>query len=167
MLKRYCKGEIIISLVVFIGCIYLFYETRKFEGLAVYGRMGPEYWPRILLVVIMVLSVFIAFTTAFQVKRGEAAPGFQAKYDKHTVRLFAAMGLIVFYLIGMRYFGFLTLTPFVMVAFMVLLGERSKFWMISLAVTLPFLIIILFTKVMYVPLPRGTGLFLRISQLIY
>ena len=167
MLKRYCKGEIIISLVVILGCMYLYYETRKFEGLAIYGRMGPEYWPRILLIVIMALSVFIALINAMQVKRGEAAPGFQAKYDKHTVRLFAAMGLIVFYLIGMRYFGFLTLTPFVMVAFMTLLGEKSKGWMVSIALVLPFLIVILFTKVMYVPLPRGTGIFLRISQLIY
>lgn len=167
MLKRYCKGEIIISLVVILGCIYLFYETRKFEGLAIYGRMGPEYWPRILLVVIMVLSVFIAAITALQVKRGEAAPGFQAKYDKHTLRLFTAMGLIVFYLIGMRFFGFLALTPFVMVAFMTLLGEKSKVWMISLSLALPFIIVILFTKVMYVPLPRGAGIFLKFSQLIY
>ena len=166
-MKRYFKGEIIISLVIFLGCIYLFWETRKFEGLAVYGRMGPEYWPRILLVVMMVLSVFTAAVTAMQVKKGEAAPGFQARFDIHTLRLFAAIFLIVFYLIGMRYFGFLALTPFVMVAFMVLLGEKSKAWMGFLAVVLPFVIVILFTKVMYVPLPRGTGIFRTFSLLVY
>ena len=167
MLKRYCKGEIIISLVVFLGCIYLFYETRKFEGLAVYGKMGPEYWPRFLLFLLMVLSVTIAGITALHVKRGEAAPGFQAKIDMHTLRLFMAMGLIAFYIIGMRYLGFLTLTPFMIFSFMSLLGERNKTTMVIISVLLPFLIIILFTKIMYVPLPRGVGVFLKISQLIY
>lgn len=165
--KKYCKGEILISLVVFFGCIYLFYETNKFEGLEVYGKMGPSYWPRFLLFLLMLLSVFIAFTTALQVKRGTASSGFQAKFDLPTLRLFTAMALIVFYILGLKIFGFLVLTPFMMIAFMLLLGERNKFWILTISLILPISVIILFTKVMYVPLPRGAGIFLQISQLIY
>lgn len=167
MLKKYCKGEILISLVVFLGCIYLFYETQKFEGLEVYGKMGPAYWPRFLLFLLMVLSVFIGFTTGFQVKRGSSSPGFQGKFDMATLRLFTAMALIVFYIIGLKLFGFLVLTPFMMFAFMWLLGERSKLWMVIICLILPMGVVILFTKVMYVPLPRGAGIFLQISQMIY
>lgn len=167
MLKPYLKGEIIISAVVFFGSILLFWETRKFEGLAVYGRLGPEYWPRFLLVLMMVISVFIAASTVNQVRKGYAKPGLQGTFDTGTMRLFLAIGLIVFYISFMRVFGFLTLTPFLMIAFMYLLGERSKFWMIFLSLFMPILIVLLFTKVMYVPLPRGMGIFLKISHLIY
>ena len=53
------KGEILISAVVFLGSLYLYFESMKFEGHEVYGKLGPAYWPKFLLICLMVLSFLV------------------------------------------------------------------------------------------------------------
>lgn len=167
MLKVFLKGDLIISVVVFFGAVFLFFETYKFEGLAAYGELGPAYWPRFLLIWMMVLGVTIAVGTVRKARKNLSAPGLKIKLDNGKLRLIMAAGLIVSYLGLMTTVGFLTLTPLLMMAFMRLLGERSTGWIIGISFGMTIVIVLIFTKAMYVPLPRGTGVFLSISRLIY
>jgi hypothetical protein len=54
-----------------------------------------------------------------------------------------------------------------MIAFMVLLGEKSKGWILGVSIAMTAIIVVLFTKAMYVPLPRGVWLFREFSLLFY
>jgi putative tricarboxylic transport membrane protein len=161
------KGEIIISVVIFLGSLYLYFESMKFEGLDVYGKLGPSYWPKFLLICLMALSFLVAVDAIRARKKGHSDKEEISKVDSGKVRFLFAIGFIVLYLILMRSFGFIILTPFFMVAFMVLLGERKKIWIFSVSIGITFLIVVAFTKAMYVPLPRGQGIFLKFSQFFY
>jgi hypothetical protein len=77
------------------------------------------------------------------------------------------MGLIVLYFVLMQIFGFILLTPFFLIAFMTLLGERKKAWIFGVSIGMTILIVWAFTKAMYVPLPRGQWIFLDFSHLFY
>ncbi len=159
------KGEIITSAIIFVGSLFLYLETLKFEGHEVYAKLGPSYWPKFLLILLMGLSVMVAID-AFRQRRKEGG----VKEEIQPLRkgkFLMAMGFIVAYFILINIFGFILLTPFFLVAFMYLLGVRKKVWMVIISIGITFIIIYVFTKAMYVPLPRGKGIFLNFSHLFY
>jgi len=160
------KGEIITSTIIFIGSLVLYWETFKFEGHEVYAKLGPSYWPKFLLILLMGLSIGVAIDAFRERKKGEGKESI-LKLDKGRLKFFIAIGFIALYFILLQILGFTLLTPFFLIAFMYLLGERKKIWMISISFGITFLIIYVFTKAMYVPLPRGIGIFLDLSHLFY
>lgn len=160
------KGDLIISAVVFVGSLILFFEARKFEGHDVYAKLGPAYWPEFLLVCLMILSLLVA-VDAFRARRKKDEKKGGASPPTSKARLLLAVGFILLYFFLLKWVGFITLTPFFLVAFMYLLGEKNKAWMIGVSLGLTALVVYVFTKAMYVPLPRGTGIFLTFSHLFY
>jgi putative tricarboxylic transport membrane protein len=161
------KGEIITSAVVFLGSLYLYLEAMKFEGHDVYGKLGPAYWPKFLLICLMALSVLVAWDAFRERKKGDSEKKEPSKGESGKVRFFSAIGLIVLYFILLQIFGFILLTPFFLMAFMTLLGERKKSWILGISLGITILIVWVFTKAMYVPLPRGQWIFLDFSHLFY
>lgn len=161
------KGEIIISAVIFLGSLYLYVESMKFEGLDVYGKLGPAYWPKFLLICLMALSFLVAVDAFRERKKRDSEKEETSKADSGKVRFFFAIGFIVLYLILMQIFGFIILTPLFLIAFMYLLGERKKIWIFGVPIGITVLIVWVFTKAMYVPLPRGQSIFLDFSHLFY
>ncbi len=167
VLKALLKADVVISMIVFVGSVFLFFEIKKIDSGDVYGQLGPAYWPKSILVMLMVLSVAVAFFSVRGVLKG-TVPGVKPfHFTMANVRFFLAAGLIASYLTLLPYVGFLLLTPLQMIAFMYLLGERQKVWIFTLPFALTLGIVLLFTKAMYVPLPRGVGIFLDISHLLY
>lgn len=170
-------GEIIISAVIFFGSVYGYFEATKFEGLEAYGKLGPAYWPKFLLISMMVLSILVAVDALRERKKGDSEktnskkeyPGKNETFSLPggNVRFVLAIGFIVLYFILLQIIGFILLTPLFMIAFMVLLGERHSIWMIAVSIGITIIIVFAFTKAMYVPLPRGQWYFLRFSHLFY
>jgi hypothetical protein len=161
------KGELIISGTVFLGSLFLFFESRKFEGHDVYAKLGPAFWPELLLICLMVLSLLVAVDAFRERKKADPEKQESSKLDGGKLRLLMAIGFIVLYFFLMKIVGFIALTPFFLIAFMYLLGERKKAWMIGISLGMTVLIVYVFTKAMYVPLPRGTGVFLDFSHIFY
>ena len=168
VLKALLKSDVIISVIVFAGALYLFFETKTFGSLDVYGGgLGPGYWPRFILVSLMAFCAGLAFITVRAALKEKVLERPRITFSSHNVRFIAATALIASYLGLLPVIGFLVSTPLMMIAFMVLLGERSKFWLFSIPFVLTLAIVMAFTKIMYVPLPRGMGIFLKISHLLY
>ena len=165
--KALLKSDVIISVIVFAGALYLFFETKTFGSLDVFGGLGPEYWPQFVLVSLMALCVGLAVSTIRTALKVNVVKTPKIKFSADNVRFVAAVALIASYLGLLPVVGFLVLTPVMMIAFMVLLGERSKTWILSIPFVLTLGIVLVFTKIMYVPLPRGMGIFLKISHLLY
>ncbi len=161
------KGEIITCIMILIGSLFLYRETLKFEGHEVYAKLGPAYWPKFLLLLLMGLSVLVAIDAFRERRKGEKGGEKIPEPNKVKLRFLLAIGFILSYFYLLNIFGFILLTPFFLMAFMYLLGERKKIWMMIISVGITFLIIYVFTKAMYVPLPRGKGIFLDFSHLFY
>jgi putative tricarboxylic transport membrane protein len=161
------RGELVISVVIFLGSLFLYFESMKFEGLEIYGKLGPAYWPKFLLICLMSLSVLVAVDAFRERKKKDSEKKETSEPDSGKVRFFFAIGFILFYFILMQIFGFIILTPFFMIAFMYLLGERKKIWIFGVSIGMTVLIVYAFTKTMYVPLPRGEWIFLKFSHLFY
>ncbi len=161
------KGEIITSAIICFGSLYLYFESTKFEGHEVYAKLGPSYWPKLLLICLMGLSILVAIDAFRQRKKAHSQEKKTAPFDTGKIRLLLAIALIASYFILLQIFGFIILTPIFLLAFMWLLGERKKIWLLGTPIGLVILIVWVFTKAMYVPLPRGVWIFLKFSQLFY
>jgi hypothetical protein len=158
------KGEITICGVIFFASLYLYTIAAQYKGHEVYGKLGPGFWPKFL----MILSVLIGID-AFRARKksSEGKSSELVKGAGSRIRFFSALILIIAYLILLNIVGFVALTPFFLVAFMILLGEKSWPWMIGLSIGMTVIILLAFTQAMYVPLPRGLGIFHKFSVLFY
>lgn len=161
------KGDLLFSALVFVVSLFLFWVTGSFSGQESYGKLGPAFWPQIILVCLAFMSGIVSIGTIKKLSREKGWGESLVTMDRSKVRFFAAIGLIVVYIFLLNIMGFIIMTPLFMAAFMILLGEKSKGWMIGVSIGLTAIIVILFTKAMYVPLPRGVWLFREFSLLFY
>ncbi|HBB18239.1 MAG TPA: hypothetical protein DCZ97_15030 [Syntrophus sp. (in: bacteria)] len=163
------KGELIFSLLIFVGSLLLYWVTGSFgERTTLQGaQMGPAFWPRFLLGCLIILTGIVSVGTIRKIIKEKTWGESLLTMDRGKVRFFAAIGLGIAYLLLLPIVGFIAITPIFMIAFMLLLGEKSKGWIIGVAIAMTAVIVVLFTKAMYVPLPRGEWLFREFSLLFY
>ena len=163
------KGELIFSLLIFLVSVLLYWVTGSFgTGTVLQGaQMGPAFWPRFILGSIILLSGIVSFGTIRKISREKAWGGSVMTMDRGKVRFFSAIALGVAYLYFLPILGFIAVTPIFMIAFMLLLGEKSKGWIIGVSIAMTAIIVVMFTKAMYVPLPRGVWFFREFSLLFY
>jgi len=163
------KGELIFSLLIFVGSLFLYWVTGSFQERTTLqdAQMGPAFWPRFLLGCLILLSGIVSVGMIRRIAKEKAWGESLMTMDRGKVRFFAAIGLSVAYLIFLPVLGFVAVTPLFMIAFMILLGEKSKGWILGVSIAMTGIIVVLFTKAMYVPLPRGVWLFREFSLLFY
>lgn len=159
------KGELIFSLLIFVGSLLLYRVTGSFKGQD--AQMGPTFWPRVILSAIILLSGIVSVGTIRKIAKEKAWGESLMTMDRGKLRFFAAIGLCVAYLVLLPVLGFIAIIPVFMIAFMVLLSEKSKGWIIGVSIAMTAIIVVLFTKAMYVPLPRGVWLFREFSLLFF
>jgi hypothetical protein len=118
-----------------------------------------------ILVLMIVVSGSLLVSHALALRKGQRRPKGEMPEDWGTLGL--AMGSFMLYAVGIQFLGFLIATPMYMAVFMTVLGLRRWGLLVvgSIAVTLAFYL--LFVQVMFVPLPKGVGLFRTISRLFY
>lgn len=163
------KAELIFSLLILAASLFLYWVTGSFgTGTTLQGaQMGPAFWPRLLLGALIILSAVVSVGKIRTIAREKAWGESLLTMDRGKVRFFTAIGLCVAYLTLLPILGFIAITPIFMIAFMLLLGEKSPGWILGVSVGMTAIIVILFTKAMYVPLPRGIWLFREFSLLFY
>ncbi len=161
------KGELVFNILITLAAAVLFWVARSFVGPGIYAKLGPEFWPKIVLGLIFVLGVLVSVGTLRQINKEKSWGEPLIVLDKSKARLFSAIGLVAAYLLLIQVVGFILTTPPFMILFMLLLGERHKGWMLSVSIGMTAIIVILFTKAMYVPLPRGMGIFRQFTLLFY
>ncbi|MCE5283906.1 MAG: tripartite tricarboxylate transporter TctB family protein [Deltaproteobacteria bacterium] len=163
------KGELVFSILIFVGSLFLYWVAGSFSEASVLqgGQMGPSFWPQFILGCLILLSGIVSVGTIRKIVKEKAWGESFMTMDRGKVRFFVAIGLGVAYFFLLPVVGFIAITPLFMIAFMVLLGEKSKGWIIGVSIAMTAIIVILFTKAMYVPLPRGEWLFRDFSLLFY
>ncbi len=163
------KGELVFSILIFVGSLFLYWVAGNFSEASVLqgGHMGPSFWPQFILGCLILLSGIVSVGTIRKIVKEKAWGKSFITMDRGKVRFFVAIGLGVAYFFLLPVVGFITITPLFMIPFMLLLGEKSKGWIIGVSIAMTAIIVILFTKAMYVPLPRGEWLFRDFSLLFY
>lgn len=163
------KGEIIINGVTFAVACLLFYVATTFPQLRFADRVGPAFWPKTILFTVIVLSGSLLLKNVIVGLRREELNQREvsAQEGEGTKRLIVAIGLSIIYGFSVPYGGFLFSIFLFQALFLLILKVKKVFVLVLFPLSLTLTLYIIFIKVLYIPLPRGAGIFLTFSRLFY
>jgi len=164
------------------GAAYLYYVAAHFEFNARAGTLGPDFWPKAILALIVATCVFkiaavlMARGGASEVagvlddmieesagKHIAAGPPIAPVATSHPYTLIAGMSLTACYVIFIQRLGFFVATVVYLVLFIVLGGYRRWGIIAAVSVAGALLLLFFFMKVVYVSLPIGQGPFAAVT----
>ena len=139
---------VIASVMIAISC-YVLFATRSFPGES-NGAPGPGFFPAILAVIIIGLSVGLLVQENSK-RRDSDEPVFVSNFRK--VVLCAV--IIAAYIILMDFISYVYITPFAIAAMMLDFDERKPLPIILTSLGTTFFIYLIFHVVLAVRLPMG------------
>lgn len=158
-----------------IVALALLVDTRGLDQVARGGQLGPGFWPRLALLGLGLACLAKAVTEWRRDRAGrrEGAVVDVEALERETLpeisrrKLATAIGLIVLYVLGTPAVGFPLATAAFILAFMYLCGTRSVSALGANAAIGTVLLLYLFIKLVYLPLPKGEGPFERVTLALY
>ncbi len=162
-------GGVLVSVGLLLG-------TRGFDHVARSGQLGPGFWPRFVLASLGLTC--LAKSIAEWRHPRAAEPLGPALVDVRALeagklpdlsrrKLATAIGLIVGYVLATPAVGFASATAAFIATFMYLCGARSVTVLAANTVAGTVVLLYLFVKLVYLPLPKGEGLFEAASLALY
>lgn len=97
----------------------------------------------------------------------EASPEEDLHRRGHVGKTVLGAALLAAYIWLLAPIGFIPATVVFTIAFLLLVGERRWWMLIVFPVAASAFVILIFTQVLTIPLPRGTGIFLTLSTYLY
>ena len=158
-------------LVVLAIGIFLYHQADSFEFEEVSGRIGPDAWPKIILVLMLMSALWGATSSAF--KAGMHAPDeeIEVESDEALIRppelhprlVWLAIAATLGYLLLLPALGFFLATIIFSFVLMYLGQYRKPLQVTVLSVTIAFAFMFMFMRVVYVSLPLGMAPFNDVS----
>lgn len=171
------NGEIVTHILMVIVMAFLYAYSYTFPRLDIGGKLGPGFWPRLVLGIGIVLTVYSGYR-AYAAARGALRTGDgnagrergAVKGENETrslVRFGTAAAVFGVFVIAVQRLGFLVATPFLVGFYMWQLGVRRA-WVLAMgSVIITLVFVLLFGRLLYVALPRGTGVMRLLSYYFY
>lgn len=169
------KDEIVASGVIVAFFIFMLINSVGLHEIRRFGEMGSGFWPMLVLSAATLLSLFLLISNLRKYRKDkEKAPSVaavspEARMDVRNRRKKFALSVIflLIYIVIMPWVGFGLSTLVYVLAFILVLGERRKFVMIFSPILVTVLMILVFSRFIAIPFPKGVGIFAAFSRLIY
>jgi len=152
---------------VLAGAAFLYAKTSAFAALGRPGQLGPDFWPKAVLVLLMVTCAIEIARLALAAPLAPRAKPVQQEGEEEEPRypllLAGGIGLTILYVPGMQWLGFFLATAIYLAAFM-LVGRYRRYGVIAVSSVVGSLaFVFVFMKIVYVSLPLGVGPFKSVS----
>lgn len=156
-------GDLIMSLSILGASCYLYYVATQLKVFRAYKEVGPDFWPKIVLTVLIALSAILTVYNVSVWRKSRDKEQVSAEKEGNWKRVLIVFLLAVGYVYFLKTLGFIVASPLFIIGMMlVIMPERKKvipFGVIGIMV----MIYIIFNKLLFVPLPKGFGIFHDIS----
>jgi putative tricarboxylic transport membrane protein len=155
-------------LLIFFLSVYFYVLAGKIEGVPTPGQLGPAFWPKATLILLMIgcgikaLEIFFSLGKEAEQDKGEApSPAV------NHIKLFTMIALVILAVVAMDEIGFLLANLLFLIFFMRVAGMRKKMSLLLTSILGTILLLYLFVKVVYLPLPKGHWFFEDLTIFIY
>lgn len=149
------------GVVIAIG---LLLASRGLDTVSAPGQLGPSFWPRLVLAGLVIACLAKAVEAA---RRASDRDGENAAPPAARARLAVAIALVVLYVALAPWLGFPLTTALFIAAFLVLGGAGRPLMLAANALAGTVLLLYLFVKLVYLPLPKGGGPFEALTLAVY
>ena len=157
-------ARVVAPLAGVIVAAALFAGTRGLDDVARGEQLGPGFWPRLVLVGLGLACAAKVVENFRRITPSDRAVGL-AGVRRGTLAV--AISMIVLYVALAPWLGFALVTAGFIAAFMVLAGARSPATVGLGAVAGTVGLLYFFVKLVYLPLPKGDGMFETVTLALY
>lgn len=149
--------------LIFAGVV--FYMMLDFDAPLPTFKFGAAFWPKIIIAIIAIAGLVLLASRFIPDRtrtRSEVEAAFsegdasQERLSPLTVVMFI---LPMIWVYGMHKMGFLLVTPFFLFAFTWLMGVRQPEKLIGFSIGFYAVLVLVFYKLIFTPLPMGAGSF--------
>lgn len=171
-----------LMLLVAIG-LYLAAMRIDTGGAAAGGRIGPDFWPKVVIAFMGLLCVYeivkrlvlhssftargltegLTHNPAAQAEISDGVPVEEEPEREYPRLLWSGAALIVAYVVVVPWLGFFLTTALFLAAFIRLGGFRRPLITLAVSAIGAFALVVIFMRVAYISLPLGAGPFHDLS----
>ncbi len=160
-------GQLKGPLLIFLFGLFFYFLAGRIDEAPIPGQLGPAFWPRAILLFLMVSCCIKAGETAVVWKKEMKKSLDERRPAADYLKLFGMIGLIIGVVVAMDVLGFLIANLLFLILFMRLAGLKKKFPLLLTSVLGTLFLLYLFIKVVYLPLPKGYWFFYDLSVYLY
>lgn len=157
--------------------VYLYRRALAFDFERVPGRIGPDAWPRMILVLLVAICALQVIRISVGRVAGETGAAAQdplrvadmallEEPDESQRRVWIGVGCTFAYVFAFQWIGFLAASFVYLLALMVVGGYRRLVPTVVIALAGSLSFVFIFMKIVYVSLPLGRGPFLSFSSAV-
>jgi putative tricarboxylic transport membrane protein len=158
--------NVIAALFIIGGSLFFYSLAGQFPEVKGYQQMGDAFWPRLILLVLMGLSVLLIIQTLLVRGKKKAEKKYPVE-PRDRAALLEIMAGIFLYVLAIPYLGFLLSTFCALIAFSYLMGGRKMKSTILFSLGMTAAVYVVFGYFIYAALPRGVWIFKSLSNLLY
>jgi len=154
-------------LLIFFVALYFFFLAGRIEEFPMPGQLGPAFWPKTILILLMIscgikaVELLFARSKESETGEGESLPAV------HYPKLLAMIALVIAVVAAMEAIGFLLANLLFLILFLRVAGVRKKPLLFLTSGLGTILLLYLFVKVVYLPLPKGYWFFDDVTIFLY
>lgn len=163
------KIEIIINAIIFCFGGYLYYLATKLPEIKIADRVGPSFWPKIILFFIIILSGFLLTKNIIIILKRKSPPKIEVLYLQKdwNIRLVLAILLSIIYAFFVSYIGFLISIFLFQLILLIILKVKKVLVLFFFPFIMTVIFYLIFIRTLHMPLPRGMGIFITLSRFFY
>jgi len=155
-------------LLIFILALYFYILAGSIDENPIPGQLGPAFWPRMILILLMASCVLKALESFLGFGKGVADLGLSSPPPEVNVpKLVAMIVMVVAVVFFLDILGFALTNFLFLLIFMRIAGLRKKLSLILVSFLGTIFLLYLFVMVVYLPLPKGTWFFSDLTISIY
>jgi putative tricarboxylic transport membrane protein len=160
------RRTVIEAVIWIVGAGVLWYLSGDFNQALPNYKLGPAFWPRVILGLIVVGAIVMLISAL--IYDPEHTPEVEAVVEKlsshgERVRMVLIFTLPVLYVYGMHKMGFLLVTPIFLLLYMFIFGVHDIKKLFIVCFGIYAALVLVFYKLIFTPLPQGSGIFYTIN----
>lgn len=165
------KKDFIFYSIVILFAVFFLSMTPQIKITNASFAVGPRSWPYILLTLMFVLGAYGIIKTFIKSKKSNVTETRESEEPGRRVFNLSipmlSLVTVIIYVVLLNFIGFVISTILFLYGISFLLGAKKQVGTIIFSVITTVVFIVLFSVILQIPLPRGTGIFRELSLLIY
>jgi len=155
-------------ILIFLLAFFFFVLAFHLDETAAEGQLGAFFWPKAILILLMLSCGFKVLESFKGFGKGVADTGLSGPVaEVNTGKLAAMIGLLLAAVVCMEILGFPLSNFLFLLLFMRIAGLKKKTTLLLISVVGTVLLLYVFVKVVYLPLPKGQWFFTDFTIYLY
>lgn len=144
------RVNIAVGIIFILFSLFIFIQSFLFTQIST--GLGPEFFPRIISVIIFALSILLIITS---LKNASLSSSFKDIFNEKIHLPLLSMALIILYGFCLFYVGYLFSTMAFCFLFLHLFNIRNMKLKLSISILFPLFLFFIFKKLFLINLPSG------------